>query len=219
MTNSGEIDCKADEPESGATPSNSDLAALVSNEAEQRVRNMLGVVRSVFRRTIEGAESPEQAISHFQGRLEALARHQAGSVGPASDSTDLLENAIREELLSVGPGDASQVSIEGQDVSLTSLQMTWFGLTIHELVTNSIKFGVLSSSGGSGRVRIAWTAVDGTLRWEWVETGVPIDAAGQHRHGLGREVVEQALPYQLQATTSFQLTNDGVRCPISLPLT
>ena len=38
------------------------------------------------------------------------------------------------------------------------------------------------------------------------------------RTGYGRELIERALPYALNATTSFELTNYGVRCTIDLPL-
>jgi hypothetical protein len=36
--------------------------------------------------------------------------------------------------------------------------------------------------------------------------------------GQGRELIEQALPYQLGAKTSFVLGSDGVHCTISVPV-
>lgn len=36
--------------------------------------------------------------------------------------------------------------------------------------------------------------------------------------GQGRELIEEALPYQLGARTSFAFEEDGVHCTISLPV-
>ena len=41
---------------------------------------------------------------------------------------------------------------------------------------------------------------------------------GAGRRGYGRELIEQALPYQLNARVVYQLTPQGVRCTITLPL-
>ncbi|MFD2816708.1 response regulator [Paracoccus aerius] len=43
--------------------------------------------------------------------------------------------------------------------------------------------------------------------------GTPSLKAGQ-----GRELIEQALPYQLRAKTTYTFTPDGVHCTISLPV-
>ena len=37
--------------------------------------------------------------------------------------------------------------------------------------------------------------------------------------GYGRELIEKALPYALQARTSYELQPAGLRCTIDLPLT
>ncbi len=36
--------------------------------------------------------------------------------------------------------------------------------------------------------------------------------------GYGRELIERALPYQLKAQTSYELTPEGVRCTITVPV-
>jgi hypothetical protein len=52
--------------------------------------------------------------------------------------------------------------------------------------------------------------------YDWRECGIRVGkAAGS---GYGRELIERALPYQLDARTSYQLTGDGVHCSITVPL-
>ena len=36
--------------------------------------------------------------------------------------------------------------------------------------------------------------------------------------GYGRELIERALPYQLNAQTTYELGEEGVRCTILLPI-
>jgi hypothetical protein len=36
--------------------------------------------------------------------------------------------------------------------------------------------------------------------------------------GYGRELIERALPYQLEARTHYELAGDGVHCTITVPL-
>ena len=55
---------------------------------------------------------------------------------------------------------------------------------------------------------------------EWRERGVQMPALPDNarRKGYGRELIERALPYQLNAKTSLEFTGDGVRCVVELPL-
>lgn len=37
-------------------------------------------------------------------------------------------------------------------------------------------------------------------------------------HRYGRELIERALPYQLEAETHYEVGEDGIRCTIGLPI-
>jgi len=53
----------------------------------------------------------------------------------------------------------------------------------------------------------------------WVESGVEHDEpeAGSFGRGFGRELLEHALPYQLDATTKLELAHDGIRFSAVIP--
>jgi len=57
------------------------------------------------------------------------------------------------------------------------------------------------------------------LELVWVESGVELDEpeASSFGRGFGRELLELALPYQLDATTKLDLTQDGVRFSAVIP--
>jgi two-component sensor histidine kinase len=103
-------------------------------------------------------------------------------------------------------------------VQLKSRQVQILALALHELATNAVKHGALASP--SGRLAVRWrlggTGGQQELHLDWRESGIRMGkAAGS---GYGRELIERALPYQLDARTSYRLTGDGVHCSITVPL-
>ncbi|UAK26243.1 CheR family methyltransferase [Sphingomonas nostoxanthinifaciens] len=193
---------------------------VLVGELQHRVRNMLGVVRSVFTRTAQTATDVEEIVDHFTGRLDSLARTQVVVTRSINGLVDL-EDLIRDELLSIGASDGSKIRIEGPDVSLSSKTAEAIGLAIHELTTNALKYGALRVPGA--RLHIAWNTNPGEggarrLDLVWEEQGVPTISVNPTRAGFGRELIEEALPYRLGAETRLEFRGGGVRCFISIPL-
>jgi two-component sensor histidine kinase len=188
----------------------------LADELQHRVRNMLGVIRSICRRTWESGASREEFAGHFEGRLNAVARYN-------SHLRDIrgidLEDLIRDELLELGWRDGPRCTINGPSVSLRDGHAELMGLVIHELATNAMKFGPLP---GNGTLSVSWSLEDApasrSLRFNWAEAGVSVVRSAPRLAGFGRQLIEEALPYQLGATTSFELKPGGLACSIILPL-
>jgi two-component system CheB/CheR fusion protein len=136
---------------------------------QRRVKNILAVVRLFATRTAEIHPDIEDFMSHFTGRLEALARAQHGSSRDAKERIDL-EDIVREELVAHGIFD-EQVAMEGPSVWLKAETAQALALALHELTVNAIKFGALGTS--AGRLTLRWTLVDRALKIDWREEGVP----------------------------------------------
>lgn len=192
---------------------------LLVGELQHRVRNMLTVVRSVFNRTAESDHDVDDIIAHFKGRLDALARTQVIVTRNAEGLVNL-GDLIRDELLSVGASEGEQVRLTGPEVRMTSKMAEGLGLAMHELTTNSVKYGALKGAGGT--LTVTWKstpAEDGkaTLELVWREAGVPGVTPEPAHKGFGRDLIEQALPYQLSARTTLDFLADGMRCAISVP--
>jgi two-component sensor histidine kinase len=194
-----------------------DREIVLRGELQHRVRNMLAVLRSIFDRTVVAGGSLEEVTSHFRGRLDAVAQFQSARVAQPGAAVDL-EQIIRDEMHSFQFGDHPKISIDGPETALNPDAAQLLRLAVHELVTNSLKFGVLSADGGGAQLHVRWTTDIDRLAFTWVETGVSVIASAPIRRGFGREFIEQALPYQLGATTIFELRPGGVFCFIELPL-
>jgi two-component system, chemotaxis family, CheB/CheR fusion protein len=173
-------------------------------------------VRSLANRTGEKAETLEDFRSHFDGRLSAMGRTQNILARTAEKGVDLGE-LVHDEL--VGHG-ADQVDVQGAEIKLKPKPAETLSLAIHELATNAVKYGALSTH--SGRIDISWNVDHGTgsprLLFEWRESGVPVMDQEPARNGFGRELIERGLPYELKANTALEFRRGGIRCVIEVPL-
>ena len=191
-------------------------------ELQHRIKNILAVVRSVLTRTLESSTDLDHFAAHLAGRIGALARTQGVSARTAEGFV-MLEDIVFQELAAHGGQDERQVQVEGPPVPLPARTADSIGLAIHELATNSIKYGALAAS--SGRVKVHWDFLprlhefgERCLRMEWHESGVPLTDLKPNRRGFGRELIEQGLPYELGARTSMEFRPGGLRCTIELCL-
>jgi two-component sensor histidine kinase len=62
-------------------------------------------------------------------------------------------------------------------------------MMLHELGTNAVKYGALSTA--CGKVVMSWAVDDGTLRLQWMERGGPAPIAAARR-GFGRMLIEKS---------------------------
>jgi PAS domain S-box-containing protein len=197
-------------------------------ELQHRTRNLMAMVRTVTRRTIQQATSFDTFAERIDDRLSALARVQT-LLSRREAATRLHFDVLLREEISAHveldtEGQGRQVTLEGAaGIALRSSCAQTFALALHELATNAVKYGALSQP--AGHLRIAWgTRSDAKGKWlcvDWRETGVvgmPDRHAAAKGGGYGRELIERALPYQLEARTMFAFEPDGVHCTIELPL-
>ncbi len=204
-------------------------------ELQHRTRNLMGVVRSLADRTLAGSRSLEDFEGRFRDRLRALAR-VSGLLSRLEEGDRVTFDQLLEAELSAhgmldADGQGEQVRLRGPGgIRLRSSTVQTMALGLHELATNAIKHGALSRP--EGRLEVDWAMVRGPagerrLRVDWRESGVAVaqpdgpaapDGPPPPRRGYGRELIERALPYQLKAETSYELTPEGVRCTITLPV-
>ncbi|HEX2527225.1 MAG TPA: CheR family methyltransferase [Geminicoccus sp.] len=196
-------------------------AKLLLGELQHRVRNTLAVVRSIARRSAVNSKTVEDYAAHLDGRLNAFARVQAVTTRDPAAGLDL-EMLVADELLAHAAREGEQVSvIKGPKVRLQPRTAETFGLALHELATNAVKYGALTSP--KGRIEVSWRFEEREggryLVLDWIETGVQLDAAGPQRRGFGTELIERTLAYELGGETGLQFGSNGLRCTIRLPAT
>ena len=185
-------------------------------ELQHRVRNMLGVVRSIFERSQMASRTMEELSNHFQGRLDVIGRYQL-SHSHADGLTYDLETIIHDELLTLHASADQRIDLRGPTVNLAPQAGLVMGLVLHELATNSMKFGVLSSPNERGQISVRWSLASDLFEFRWEESGISIISSAPMRTGFGRDYLESAVPYQLGGTSRFTLDPGGVTYRCALP--
>jgi len=192
-------------------------------ELQHRTRNLIGVVRWIAEKTARASADLVDFRDGFRERLDALARVQDLLSRLNEQDRITFDDLIRAEISVIHDG-ADRVTLLGPPgVRLRSSTVQTLAMALHELTTNAVKYGALAQP--SGLLAVTWrfelSSEDGKpwLHIDWRERGVRMPQAGATaRSGQGRELIEQALPYQLRAKTSYAFECDGVHCTISVPV-
>jgi CheY-like chemotaxis protein len=87
-------------------------------------------------------------------------------------------------------------------------------LMLHELGTNSVKYGALSKA--EGVVNVSWVVNDDRLLLEWRERGGP-PVASPLKRGFGTSLIEQTAKSE-GGVSRVSVEADGLRWEITLPL-
>lgn len=200
--------------------------AVLVTELQHRTFNLLGTVRSISNETIRSSDSLNDFRIKFFDRIDALARVQRLLSRISDTNRVTFDELIGSEIAAMGSIEEinGEVTLEGPSgVALRSSTVQAFAMALHELATNALKYGALKQR--DAHLSITWrveTEAKGRpwLHVDWRESGVSLHPADIEPQGTGqgRMLIEQALPYQLGAKTTFVLEEDGVRCSIALPV-
>jgi PAS domain S-box-containing protein len=196
-----------------------DRQQVLLSELQHRTRNLLALVQAIARQTLKACASLNEFSAQFESRLGALSRVQ-GVLARTDHGPIDLQQIVRAELEAHGAGDGTDV--RGPPVELMPNAAQALALALHELATNAVKYGALRHP--RAELSVNWhlrqNEADTHVVLEWREKGVsmPDMAAAGRRKGYGRELIERALPYQLNAKTKLEFTGDGVQCIVELPL-
>ena len=194
-----------------------DREVELRRELNHRVKNILASVVSIFDMTRRGATGIEALADDFSARLNALAKvHSAmfQADGESITIADVVE-------LTFGPyrvlGE-SRIESAGPQIVLNRSAGTTLALCLHELTTNAIKYGALSSE--DGRVSFRWEIApqkEPDLRLVWQESDGPAVAAPSHT-GYGTRYIRAALTSLFGTPPEIDFAPAGLRCEARGPL-
>jgi two-component sensor histidine kinase len=188
---------------------------LLFGELRHRMKNILGVARSVARQTTTEGRSAEEYRDAFLGRFEALIQAEDLAFDEQSPAgiREILERTLAPYLATPGA-----VIIEGEAVADLGPRRTLsLGLLFHELATNAAKHGALSAPGGN--VTVFWALEnDGhDLRVSWRESGGPPVAAPATK-GFGSELIQSTISYTLGGAVEQDFALQGYSVEVVIPL-
>jgi two-component sensor histidine kinase len=185
---------------------------LLAREVDHRTRNALAVVQAVIHLTRE--EQSTQAFREaVEGRVRALAKAHDLLSQSRWQGGDILR-LVREELAPYFPG-ASRVQVEGPSVALQPDRAQTISLVLHELATNAAKYGALSETSGSVKVR--WQLNNGMLDLDWLED-TSRHVSPPTRNGVGTRIINAFAATMRGGGANFDWRPNGLAFRLSMPL-
>ena len=189
---------------------------LLVNELNHRVKNSLATIQAIAAQTFHAARSLPQAQEAFSARIVALAEAHDLLTRENWEGADLLDLLGRLEDLH---GGAERFAIDGVPVRLSPRMALSLSMALHELATNAVKYGALSTT--LGQVRIAWTVIPGgahpRLVLTWTETGGP-PVVPPARRGFGSRLIERSLRGELKGAATMDYRPEGLVCTMRATL-
>ncbi|MGX9391924.1 sensor histidine kinase [Nitrobacteraceae bacterium UC4446_H13] len=189
---------------------------LLMRELDHRVKNTLTLVASISARTASNSDTVEEYQKALFGRIQALAATHTLLLGNSWSSLKL-SDIVLSELAPYIESSMEQVTIDGLSVEVTPRGAIAFGLIVHELTTNAVKYGALSQEGGHVTVRAIGrdSEKNGAFVLEWRESGGP-PVKPPERKGFGHTVIARSLQYS-GGGAEFDFDPSGVVCRIAIP--
>ena len=185
---------------------------LLINELNHRVKNALATVQSLVRQTLREHHAPPELATAIEGRIFALAAAHDVLTRQRWVGAELGALAT-EATKPYSEGDA--FSFSGPTLTITPKTAIALSMALHELATNAIKYGALSSP--TGRVSISWGCVGDTIKLEWRESGgPPVTPPG--RAGFGSRLLGRVLQAELGGPAEVDYAPTGLIARIRAPM-
>jgi len=185
-------------------------------ELDHRVKNLLARVAVISTYTRQGSNSMDQFVEVLDRRIQSMANAHSllsQSRWNGVNLADLVHNQLAPY------ATIANTMIGGPDVTLAPTTTQAVAMALHELVTNAVKYGSLSSP--NGRVAVNWDRQNGDnaetrVKIEWRESGGP-PVVTPSRLGYGTSLIRELIPHELGGTVDLTFPSDGVFCRIDVP--
>jgi two-component sensor histidine kinase len=191
--------------------------ALLTGELQHRIKNTLAMVGAIANQTMRG-ESVALAREAFAARLMTLS-HAHDILTQTSWASAPIKEVVNGAL---APHRSKQgrIRVDGPSFDLTPKQALALSVAVHELATNAVKYGSLSTNGN---VEVEWAevAADGIpgFRFTWTESGGPaVVEPTQDQKGFGSRLIERMLANDFGGQVRTLYRPDGVVCELVSPL-
>jgi two-component sensor histidine kinase len=187
---------------------------VVARELQHRVKNSLAVVQMLAGQSLRGATDVEAATQAFMGRLRAFAAASDLILNADAEAAPL--HVIVDAIVRPYRGGAlDPFEISGEPVGLAGRTATALGMVLHELCTNAVKYGALSTP--AGRVKLSWRLEGELLTIDWQEEGGPA-VQPPARRGFGSRLLDTVLAGEPNGKVETSYAPPGLRCRLELSL-
>lgn len=186
---------------------------LLAGEMSHRVKNLLAIATGLTSITSRSTTTVEDMARELTLRLTALGRaHDLVRPVPGQKEAP---SSLLGDLLTVllAPYDdlgafSGRIRVSVPRTSVGESATTVVALIIHELATNSLKYGALSSD--TGTLDVSSSAQDEAITIVWTERGGPKVNAPTGAAGYGSKLVARSVTGHLHGAIAYDWAAEGL---------
>ena len=194
---------------------------LLAGEMSHRVKNLITIAGALTTMTSRSTETKEEMVSDLTHRLAALGRAH-DLVRPVPGQTE--NAALLGDLLSVllTPYDdlgafSGRVRVAVPRMGIGEVSATNLALVLHELATNSVKYGALSVP--TGLLDVACQIDEDEAVIVWTERGGPPCIAPTSTRGFGSKLLDRIMTHQFGGSIAYDWPSEGAIVTLRLKAT
>jgi two-component sensor histidine kinase len=190
--------------------------AVHAREAAHRSSNLLSVVHTLALQSAKGAEKASDFLPTFLGRVRALA-DATRSIADEDHSRAQVRKVVEAGLALLTNTYGDRVSYSGPPLVVSPTAAQYLSLALHELGTNTHKYGL----GASDHVRleVIWAINDANFEFFWREHGgeaaPDADVRGE---GFGTVLLTNIVPAALGGTAERRFESGELIYRLEVPL-
>jgi two-component sensor histidine kinase len=183
-----------------------------------RLKNLLAIAAGLTQITSRTTASTEEMARELIQRLTALGRAH-DLVRPLPDGQG--SSALLGDLLSVllAPYDdlgafSGRIRVAVERMGVGEAPATSLAMVVHELATNSLKYGSLSSDAGT--LDVSTRSSDDQISLIWMERGGPAVETPPDAEGFGSKLVRHSSYRQLGGSIEHDWSEEGLIVTVQL---
>jgi len=191
---------------------------LLAGEMSHRVKNLLAIAMGLTNITSQSTTTAKEMAHELTARLGALGRAHdlvrplPGNQGRAALLGDLLSILLAPyEDLGAFSG---RIRVAVPRMGVGEGAATAVALIIHELATNSLKYGALSVD--TGTLDLSGSTIEDDITLVWTERGGPQVEPPNGAEGYGSKLVRRSVSGQLGGTITYDWSAEGVIVALTL---
>lgn len=186
---------------------------MLAGEMSHRVKNLFAIASALTAIAARSAATAAEMARDLTQRLAALGRAHdlvRPVPGRAESKAALLGDLLTTLLAPYDEAEAAgeRIRVSVPDVHVGDAAITTLALVVHELATNSIKYGALSAA--RGRVEVSCPTHDAEVVLVWAEQDGPPVAAPTGPGGFGSKLVTRSMASQLGGSIALDWRTEGL---------
>lgn len=190
---------------------------VLLKEMTHRLKNVITRIVSMARMSSKSATDIDGFLKSLTGRLQAMAAAQELLANSDGQQTTIRHLVNREMELILGL-ENEKFSISGPNIYINESQSQALGLVMHELATNSTKYGALSNDGTIDLGLDLLSNGESVAELRWKETGL-LGTADFSRQGFGSKLLTMMVEGQLKGKIDRHAAPGELHISISFPVT